>query len=208
LLADIKRLAKHPAIVETVALVIGVSLVVAQAATLPGRVARDHDEAWLEGRFESVTAMERFARVRIAAGTALRSEVPEDTLVVVGAAGALPYASELPAVDAYGLVDPGVLANTRPRVGEGARPGHQLHASLDYLRTLDPDLLCHVGHVGPRRPSRRAAVQKAGPGSVWACVETGPIPDRRSDGGVMDGSFYCCIRHADDVVGNFGGSEG
>ncbi|MFY0537766.1 hypothetical protein [Nannocystis pusilla] len=48
---------------------------------------------WIDGRWEGVTAMDRFARERVAAGTWFKN-VPEDTTISVGAAGALPYASK------------------------------------------------------------------------------------------------------------------
>jgi arabinofuranosyltransferase len=179
-------------------------LVAASASRIPARIQEDRAHAHLHidyedpkksPGFEGVDAMHRFAAIRYAAGLALARQVPEDTLITVGAAGALPYASGLPAYDSYGLVDPGVVEVATPRV-EGARPGHQLHAPLAYMRSHEPDLMCHIGYAGERLPppgwDRR---MRAGRGwTGWACVETGPIPDRRAEGEVIPSHYYCCMR--------------
>jgi arabinofuranosyltransferase len=178
-------------------------LLLASAARIPARLEADRADAHLHlddhlPGFESVDAMHRFAVVRLAAGRLLAERVPEDTLLTVGAAGAMPYASMLPALDSYGLVDPGVVASTKPRT-QGARPGHQLHASIDYMKSHGPDLMCHVGYAGERLPppglDRRMAAGREWTG--WACVETGPIADARADGGVIASHVYCCLRPRD-----------
>lgn len=164
---------------------------------------------WLEGRWEGVTAMDRFARERVHVGAWMRAHLPADTWVAVGAAGALPYASGLPVVDVYGLVDPWPRRVPALRPSPRARPGHQLMAPLAELRVRDPDLLCHVGHVGPRRPSPAGAVHRGlGPGYAWACVEPGPVPDAREPSGVLDVGFYCCLRPRGRAVGPFHDEEG
>lgn len=149
--------------------------------------------------------MDEFARVRVAAGDWLREHVPPGTLVSVGAAGAMPYASELPVVDAYGLVDPGVLEVAKPVTGRGARPGHQLYAPMSYIESRDPDLLCHVGWAGAQRPPRSAARRRAGRGYVWACIELGTID--HSPRGPLEAGYYCCLRERERVVGPFGADE-
>lgn len=158
---------------------------------------------WLDGRWEGVTAMDRFARERVHVGNWLLNNVPGDTTISVGAAGALPYASRLRAVDVYGLVDPWPRqVEVRPQVR--ARPGHQLMAPQSVILGRDPDLLCHVGHVGPRRPSLAAARSRGfGRDVVWACVEPGPVADPREPGGVLDLGYYCCLRRRGRTVGPF-----
>ena len=130
----------------------------------------------------------------------MRAELPPDTLITVGAAGAVPYASRLPAMDSYGLIDPEVARqpNTGPRTGKGARPGHQLFAPASYVRSRDPDLLCHVGMRAKRPPAERTSHPSFRRGYRWACVEPQPLPS----GG--DSAFYCCRRPRDRVVGPFG----
>lgn len=183
--------------------VLAVMLLLASAARIPARLEADRADAHLHldehaPGFESVDAMHRFAVVRLAAGRLLAERVPADTLLTVGAAGAMPYASMLPALDSYGLVDPGVVESTKPRT-QGARPGHQLHASIDYMKSHQPGLMCHVGYAGERPPppglDRRMGAGREWTG--WACVETGPIPDARAQGGVIASHVYCCLRPRD-----------
>ena len=159
---------------------------------------------WLQGRWEGVRTMDRFARVRVAAGERLRERVPPDTRVVVGAAGAMPWASRLPTWDSFGLVTPAVAESGRVLPARRARPGHQIQATAAQIEALDPDLLCHVGYHGPRRPPESAARAPYRRGYRWACVELGPVPDPREPGGTFDGGFYCCRRPADREVGAFG----
>ncbi len=173
----------------------------ANAVRLPGRIAEDRAHAWLDGRFETVTAMDRFARIRIAAGRLLKERVPADTLVSVGAAGALPYASEVQVLDTLGLTDREVALVSKPRRGEDARPGHQLQMPASLLRARDPDLLCHAGTVGPR--PRESSARKYGP-YEWACIEIGAVEDPRTEDGWFDPGSYCCLKLQSRVVGTFG----
>ncbi len=190
---------------------VAVSATAASAWGIPGRIQEDRAHAHLHldydarGRpvpgtpgFEGVAAMDRFAAVRLAAGAELAARVPPDTWISVGAAGALPYASRLPAFDSYGLVDPGVLEVAEPIADAGrARPGHQLRAPLAYVRRRDPDLMCHIGWEATRPPTRVDARRRAGRGMAWACVETGPIVHRRAVDGPLESRYYCCLRPED-----------
>lgn len=161
---------------------------------------------WLDGKWEGVAAMDRFARVGRAVGQWMHEHLPSDTLITVGAAGAVPYGAGVPVIDAFGLVDPNIahLPNMRPHQGPGARPGHQLMAPHSYIKQRDPDLLCHVGYRGPRKPGERRARPAFRRGYTWACIEPEPVPDPRAEGGVLDVGFYCCRRPRDRVVGPFG----
>ena len=180
--------------------VIAAILVIASASRIPARLQTDRSEPHLHldehsPGFESVDAMHRFAVVRLTAGRLLAASIPPDTLITVGAAGALPYASQLPAIDSYGLIDRGVVAAAEPRT-QGARPGHQLQPPLDYMKSRNPDLMCHVGYAGERLPppglDRRMGARADWTG--WACVETGPITDAR---GSIPSHVYCCLRPRD-----------
>jgi arabinofuranosyltransferase len=183
--------------------VLAAVLILANAGRIPARLQADRADAHLHldqhsPGFESVDAMHRFALVRLTAGRLLAERVPEDTLITVGAAGALPYASSLPAFDSYGLVDPGVVAVAKPQT-QGARPGHQLYPPIEYMKSHGPDLMCHVGYAGEPLPppglDRRMRAGREWTG--WACVETGPIADRRAEGGVIASHVYCCLRPRD-----------
>lgn len=161
---------------------------------------------WLDGRWEGVAAMDRFARVGVAVGRWMHDELPPDTLISVGAAGAVPYGARLPVVDAYGLVDPHLVhrPGLRPHQGRGARPGHQVIAPAAAIKERDPDLACHVGYRGPTWPSERRVHPAFRRGYVWACIEPPPVPDPRAEGGQLDVGFYCCRRPRERVVGPFG----
>jgi len=183
---------------------LALALLLAAGVRIPDRLQEDREHAHLHldpddpqsgPGFESVTAMHRFAAIRLAAGAAFAERLPPDTTITVGAAGAMPYAAGLTAYDAYGLIDPSVVATAEPRV-DRARPGHQLHASIATMLAHKPDLLCHIGYAGERPPSKQLARRMGAPAlwTGWACVETGPIPDRRAEGGVIPNHFYCCMR--------------
>ncbi|HET6583679.1 MAG TPA: hypothetical protein VFG69_09530, partial [Nannocystaceae bacterium] len=191
-----------------VAVALGVAAVITTGVRANERRAIDRakPEGWLDGRWEGVTAMDRFAKVGLAAGARMREMLPADTLVTVGAAGAVPYASGLPTIDAFGLVDPVIAHMSDPPLVDDrrARPGHQLVAPPDYIRSRDPDLVCHVGYRGAAPPSERDARAPFRSGWVWACIEPEPFPDRWAKGGVLDPGVYCCRRPRDRVVGPFG----
>jgi len=161
---------------------------------------------WLDGKWEGVATMDRFARVGRAVGEWMHGNLPPDTLISVGAAGAVPYAAQLPTVDAFGLVDPKIarLPGMKPYTGRGARPGHQIIAPTSYMKQRDPDLLCHVGYRGQKRPSSRQVRRGYRRGYTWACIEPPPVPDPRAEGGQLEVGFYCCRRPIDRVVGPFG----
>jgi len=185
-------------------LAVVIALLLATGLRIPDRLAQDRGHAHLhldpdQPGFEGVTGMREFAAIRVAAGRALAERLPASTVVTVGAAGAMPYAAGFTSYDAYGLVDPSVVATTEPRTDKGARPGHQLHASLATMLAHQPDLLCHLGYAGERRPPRSLARRMGAPRgwTGWACVETGPIPDRHAEGGFLPSHYYCCLRPGD-----------
>ncbi|MEZ4449245.1 MAG: hypothetical protein R3B09_07175 [Nannocystaceae bacterium] len=180
------------------ALTLAAALALAVAAHRRWEADRAAGQRWIDGRWEGVTAMDRVARVRVDVGGWMREHLPEGTWITVGAAGALPYASRLPAIDAYGLVDPAIAAmpEVRPQTGPRARPGHQLQAPTAYLRGRDPDLYCHAGLVADQRPPPASAGRRGlGRDLVWACV------DRSAAAPAI---FYCCLRPRDRIVGPFG----
>lgn len=191
-----------------------VLVVLVLLAGLLGREARTrhaHDVAqggkWIDGKWEGTEAMDRFARVGRAAGSWMHEHLPPDTWITVGAAGAVPYGAKLPTIDAYGLVDPVIatMPEAGPYTGKGARPGHQLQAPQHYIRSRDPDLLCHVGYRGPRAPPERRRPRGYGRRYRWACIDLPEIDDRH--GAPMPAGVYCCRRPQDRVVGPFGATR-
>jgi len=211
LLADAERLlARFLPAPLSAALVVLLGLGLAAGLGLRTRARWAADMAkpagWLDGTWEGVAAMDRFARVGWAVGEWMHANLPPDTLITVGAAGAVPYGAGVPVVDAYGLVDPVLvrLPGVRPHQGKGARPGHQLYAPVRYIEQRDPDLLCHVGFRGERRPSERRVHPAFRRGYRWACIEPPPVADPRAPGGQLDVGVYCCRRPEDRIVGPFG----
>jgi arabinofuranosyltransferase len=186
--------------------VIGAALALGQATRAQRRWQADMatPSGWLEGRFEGARAMDRFAQHRLAVGAWMRKNLPEETWISVGAAGALPYASGLRAIDVFGLTEPALarLPGLEPRRGEGARPGHQIVAPLAYVRGRDPDLYCHLGHVGARPTAAAARRRGLGAEARWACVAVGGLVDRWS-GETYDPGEYCCLRLRGRAVGPF-----
>lgn len=184
-----------------VTLLLLVTVLGANAFTM---LARDRATAWQDGMFESVAAMDRFARVRVAAGRWMREHVPSDATVSVGAAGAMPYASGLSVVDTYGLVERDLRGFRAPATGSKARPGHQLRATLNYVKSREPALLCHLGHVGLSPPPTREARRRGRGDYRWACVPVGEIDLPLEEQPRQDVGTYCCLRRADQIVGPFG----
>ena len=176
------------------------------AVSAHGRWVNDRatPTGWLAGRWEGVTAMDRFARERVHVGRWMAEHLPADTWLSVGAAGALPYMSRLPVVDVFGLTDPWPRRVPALRPSPRGRPGHQLMAPLAEVRVRDPDLYCHLGHVGTKVPAPASAMTRGLGAQVhWACVAPGPVADPREPDGLLDVGNYCCLRPRGRVVGPF-----
>lgn len=163
------------------------------ALRVPQRWQKDQDEAWLDRRYESVHAMERFAAIRLAAGEAYAQRWPKATRVTVGAAGAFAYAASLQAFDAYGLTDPTVLE--RGGYYPKARPGHRWVGRRRWAKAHRPHLRCEIGWVGEGFPSnadlraRKPLTTQAG----WTCKNTGPV-HLRTQARPLPAQHYCCVR--------------
>ena len=194
-----RRWSRRAPVAQSAAVALALVWVTVSGSRARTRHAADEaEDGWLDGRWEGVHTMDRFAQTGLAAGAWMREHVPPQTLITVGAAGAVPYASGLQIVDAFGLVDPNIahLPGIKPDTRDKARPGHQIWAPVKYIKSRDPDLLCHVGYRGDRRPTRRHVHRSFLRGYTWACIEPEP--------GVRE-QFYCCRRPRDRVVGPFGG---
>lgn len=88
---------------------------------------------------DSIAYLRKFADDRVIIGRWMRENLPADTYIAVGGAGALPYASGLRTLDSFGLTDSHIAHHVRPA---GDRPGHQKIAPLQYLLERKPDLIC------------------------------------------------------------------
>jgi arabinofuranosyltransferase len=212
ILADIAHALRRrvrPAVAYAMSAALGLGLAGGLAREARQIHARDRSTGakWLEGKWEGVTAMHRFAAVGLAAGSWMHRHLPPDTWLAVGAAGALPYAAELPAVDVFGLTAPGVSTMSIAPVGGGGRPGHQIVAPVSYVLGRDVDLLCNAGFRGTRRPKPNETLPAFRRGYRWACIDLGRIEDRTDPTGFMAPQFYCCRRPQGRTVGPFGTPE-
>lgn len=90
-------------------------------------------------------------RDRVDIGIWLRENVPDDTVVAVVAAGAIPYESQLPSIDMLGLSDEHI-AHRDISVGRFAA-GHEKYDSL-YVLDRQPDIIVLFGSLESRPWSR------------------------------------------------------
>lgn len=72
-------------------------------------------------------------------GKLLHANTPRDATLLLGAAGAIPYYSNLISHDVFGLTDPGV-AHKKIALGKG-KAGHEKVDTLNQIQRLKPDLL-------------------------------------------------------------------
>ena len=79
-----------------------------------------------------------------------RVRAPQDS-TAVGAAGALPFFSELPNLDLFGLNDLEIARHGRII---GNRPGHQRFAAMDYVFAQKPTFVFMNPEATPLRPGR------------------------------------------------------
>ncbi len=154
---------------------------------------------------DTVGYLRKFADDRILIGTWLRHNVPKDTYLAVGGAGAIVYASRLKSLDTYGLND-AYIAHETPKTGD--RPGHGKTAPLDYLLEQKPDLMCHEAkHFDwPYRPNPDEERMWRDRGYHWVCIKPNRIdpdlfPPELPRGYTMRPSHYCCLKRVDRAIG-------
>lgn len=76
-------------------------------------------------------------------GRWLKSNVPRGTLIAVDAAGQVPYFSDLPAIDMFGINDFHIGRLAVPTLGQGT-PGHE-KMDLIYVLTRQPEYVIIYG---------------------------------------------------------------
>jgi arabinofuranosyltransferase len=136
---------------------------------------------------DTVAYLDRFARDRILIGAWMRRNLPRDTYLAVGGAGAIVYASRLRALDTFGLNDAWIAHQTPP---SGDRPGHTKSAPDDYLLKQRPDLMCHIAKhqdVPFTFPDPHWRQR----GYRWVCLDP---PGLRP-------AYYCCLKRLDRDLG-------
>jgi hypothetical protein len=94
--------------------------------------------------------LKRYAEERIPVGQWLGRNKQPDDFITVGGAGVIPYYSEIPAYDIFGLVDATIAHD--PRMTASNRPGHQKWGSDDYMLSRKPTLITHRYCLGASCP--------------------------------------------------------
>lgn len=134
--------------------------------------------------------LKKYAEERIPVGQWLAQYREPDLLMTVGGAGVIPYYSEIPAYDVFGLVDATIAHD--PRMTASNRPGHQKWGSDEYMLSRKPTLITHHYCLG-----RHCAVENgfAPAGYEWVRATT-TAPDGTS-------SFYSFLKKRDRGFGPF-----
>jgi hypothetical protein len=104
---------------------------------------------------------------RVAIGRWLRDNVPEDTLIAVLPAGAVPYESELDTIDMLGINDEHIAHRDLPLGIFGA--GHEKYDS-EYVLDRQPDIIILTDALDEAPRPRQAYAQLAG-GIILARID-------------------------------------
>jgi arabinofuranosyltransferase len=134
--------------------------------------------------------LKKYAEERIPVGEWLAQHRRSDDLMTVGGAGVIPYYSEIPAYDVFGLVDATIAHD--PHMTASNRPGHQKWGSDEYMLSRRPTLITHHYCLG-----RHCGVENGftPPGYEWVRATT-----TASDG---TSSFYSFLKRRDRAFGPF-----
>lgn len=158
-----------------------------------GLYRQSQQQAYYRWGLDTPAYLDKFAADRVIIGRWLRERLPADTLLAVGGAGSIAYASRLPVLDAFGLND-AWIAHHAPVTG--TRPGHAKAAPLEYVLRRRADLICHIGQHQdePYRPAADEEQSWRARGYHWVCLDPG---------GGLRPRFYCCLKRLDRALGPF-----
>ncbi|MBK6849661.1 MAG: hypothetical protein IPG96_19715 [Proteobacteria bacterium] len=158
-----------------------------------GLYRQSQAQAYYRWGLDTPAYLDKFAADRVIIGRWLRDRLPPDTLLAVGGAGSIAYASRLPVLDAFGLND-AWIAHHAPV--SGTRPGHAKAAPLEYVLQRRADLICHIGQHQdePYRPAADEEQSWRARGYHWICLDP--------SGGLRP-RFYCCLKRLDRALGPF-----
>jgi hypothetical protein len=134
--------------------------------------------------------LKKYADERIPVGQWLAQYRQPDLLMTVGGAGVIPYYSEIPAYDVFGLVDATIAHD--PRMTASNRPGHQKWGSDEYMLSRKPTLITHHYCLG-----RHCGVDNGNTPSGYEWVRATTTAD---DGA---SSFYSFLKRRDHAFGPF-----
>jgi hypothetical protein len=110
--------------------------------------------------------------------------------MTVGGAGVIPYYSEIPAYDVFGLVDETIAHD--PRMTTSNRPGHEKWGSDEYMLSRKPTLVTHHYCLGPHCGVENGFVP---PGYEWVRAATTSAEGTPS--------FYSFLKRRDRSFGPF-----
>jgi hypothetical protein len=134
--------------------------------------------------------LKKYAEERIPVGQWLARYRQPDDLMTVGGAGVIPYYSEIPAYDVFGLVDTTIAHD--PHMTTSNRPGHEKWGSDEYMLSRRPTLVTHHYCLGPHCGVANGFTP---PGYEWVRAAT-----TSSDGAP---SFYSFLKRRDRAFGPF-----
>jgi len=142
-----------------------------------------------DGGIDTPAYLKKYAEERIPVGQWLAQYRQPDLLMTVGGAGVIPYYSEIPAYDVFGLVDATIAHD--PRMTASNRPGHQKWGSDAYMLSRKPTLITHHYCLG-----RHCAVENGYTPSGYEWV-------RATTTGSDGSSFYSFLKRRDRAFGPF-----
>jgi arabinofuranosyltransferase len=134
--------------------------------------------------------LKRYVEERIPVGQWLGRNKQPDDLATFGGAGVIPYYSEIPGFDVFGLVDATIAHDRHMTVSN--RPGHEKWGSDEYMLSRRPTLITHRYCLGGSCPVDNGF---APPGYEWVRATTSP-PGRSL-------SYYSFLKRRDRAFGPF-----
>jgi arabinofuranosyltransferase len=165
---------------------VGLGFAVGSVAS--GREARSYVGA--DNGIDMPAYLKRYAEDRIPVGRWLGAHKQPDDFATFGGAGVIPYYSEIPGIDVFGLVD--VTIAHDPRMTVSSRPGHQKWGSDEYLLSRRPTLITHRYCLGPHCPIDNGG---APAGFTWVRATVA------APGGGQ--SYYSFLKRRDRTFGPF-----
>jgi hypothetical protein len=171
----------------------GIALLLVGAGFVVGSVHTDREALAFVGADNGIDMpayLKRYAEERIAVGQWLGQHRRADDLATFGGAGVIPYYSEIPGFDVFGLVDATIAHD--PRMTVSSRPGHQKWGSDEYMLSRKPTLITHRYCIGPSCPVDNGPAPS---GYEWVRATTS------TPGGGQ--SYYSFLKRRDRAFGPF-----
>jgi arabinofuranosyltransferase len=171
----------------------GLALLAVAAGFLVGSVHTTHEARTFVGADNGIDTpayLKKYAEERIPVGQWLAQYRQPGMLITVGGAGVIPYYSEIPAFDVFGLVDAAIAHD--PRMTTSNRPGHEKWGSDEYMLSRNPTLITHHYCLGRHCPVENGYTPA---GYEWVRATT-TLVDGTS-------SFYSFLKRRDRAFGPF-----